>query len=326
MAPGCDRNHINVCDLLPLRTRELVMIDPTFAGHAPMEPGQPAFVISIPGAVFMPKFCWRVAATLICSCVILFFLAVGSAYATSVVVHVDDKHITIAADDLATRMFTSNSGPYAACKIVPLGQAAFAVAGNIDYKKNDPSDTLEDWDARADARTAFLHHVGDLRATAAEWATRAAVHYSLFLLAQPARVRELAAANRQHVLVLETFAGWDRRNEAVVMFEWIYLDLSSTSAIKSRSFVLPARTLPYTTNATTQDLIEGNSVRSTQVLTDWQLASETFPSPERGWRWLEFLIQSTSDYDHTVGREVNVLDLTPHENANWLQNCSCRKP
>lgn len=266
----------------------------------------------------------RVALFSACLVVIVLVVALECAFATSVVVRVDDRHITIAADDLATRMFATNPGPYAACKIVPLGQAAFAVAGNIDYRKNDPSDTLIDWDARADARTAFLHHVGNLQATAAEWANRAALHYSQFLSTQPVRVRELAAANRQHVLVLGTFAGWDRRNEAVVMFEWIYLDMSSRPAIKSRSFVLPSRTLPYTTNATTQDLIEGNSVRSAHLLSDWQLASESLPTPERGWRWLEFLIQSTSDYDHTVGREVNVLDLTPNENANWLQNYSCR--
>jgi hypothetical protein len=271
----------------------------------------------------MSKCSWKVAAILII-CHAFPRMAANPAFATSVVVHVDEKHITIAADDLATRMFTSDAGPYAACKIVPLGQAAFAVAGNIDYRKNDPADTLSDWDARADARTAFLHHIGDLGASAAEWANRAASHYSSFLSVQPARVRELAAANRQHVLVLGTFAGWDRQNEAIVIFKWVYLDLSSTPAIKIRSFVLPSRTLPYTTNATTQDLIEGNSVRSTQLLTNWELASETFPSPERGWRWLEFLIQSTSDYDHTVGREVNVLDLTPHERANWLQNYSCR--
>jgi hypothetical protein len=134
----------------------------------------------------------------------------------------------------------------------------------------------------------------------------------------------LAAANRQHVLVLGTFAGWDRRTEAVVIFEWVYLEPAASPAVKIRTFVLPSRTLPYTTNATTQDLIEGNSVRSTQTFSDWQLASGNFPSPERGWRWLEYLIQTTSDYDHTVGREVNILDLTPHERANWLQNYSCR--
>jgi hypothetical protein len=251
-------------------------------------------------------------------------VALGAAFGTSVVVHVNEKHITIAADDLATRMFTSNSGPYAACKIVPLGQAAFAVAGNIDYRRVDSTDSLSDWDARADARTAFLHHVGDLHAAAAEWASRAASHYAAFWSAQPGRVRELAAANRQHVLVLGTFAGWDRRTEAVVIFEWVYLEPAASPAVKIRTFVLPSRTLPYTTNATTQDLIEGNSVRSTQTFSDWQLASGNFPSPERGWRWLEYLIQTTSDYDHTVGREVNILDLTPHERANWLQNYSCR--
>ena len=125
------------------------------------------------------------------------------------------------------------------------------------------------------------------------------------------------------LLVLGTFAGWNPRKDASVIFEWVYLDLDSSPTIKIRSFVLPSRTLPYTTNATTQDLIEGNSERNTQLLATWELASSNFPSPQRDWRWLEFLIQSTSDYDHTVGREVNVLDLTPNENASWLQNFSC---
>ena len=243
--------------------------------------------------------------------------------ATSVVVHVNEKHITIAADDLATRMYAINPGPYAACKIIPLGKAAFAVAGNIDYKHNDPADTVIDWDARADARVAFVRHVTDLQGTAEDWARRAARHYSSFLAAQPARVRELAAANPQHVLVLGTFAGWNPRKDASVIFEWVYLDLDASPTIKIRSFVLPSRTLPYTTNATTQALIEGNSERNTQLLATWDLASVNYPSPQRDWRWLEFLIQSTSDYDHTVGREVNVLDLTPNENASWLQNFSC---
>jgi hypothetical protein len=249
----------------------------------------------------------------------------GVASATSVVVHVERRHITIAADDLATRMYAPKPGPYAACKIIPLGKAAFAVAGNIDYRKNDATDRVADWDARADAREAFVHHVSDLRATAEEWAARAENHYLSFLAAQPARVRELASSNPQHLLVLGTFAGWDRANSAVVIFEWIYLDLSSTPAVKAKAFVLPSRSLPYTTNATTQDLIEGNSLRSTEFFAHWQLASGSFPSPERNWRWLEFLIQSTSDYDHTVGREVNVLDLTPNDNANWLQNYSCQE-
>lgn len=260
----------------------------------------------------------------IAGCAVLMLLALATAGATSVVVHVADKHITIAADDLATRAYTASPGPYATCKIVPLGKVAFAVAGNIDYRKDSAHDSLPDWDARADAKEAFVQHA-DLRAMATQWARRAALHYSAFLAAQPDRVRQLAAVNRQHVLVLGTFAGWDGQKDATVIFEWIYLDLSG-HAIQSRSFVLPSRALPYTTNATTQDLIEGNSVRSGDVWANWQLASENFPVPQRNWRWLEFLIQTTSDYDPTVGREVNVLDLTPDGRASWLQNYSCREP
>ncbi len=250
--------------------------------------------------------------------------AVNTATATSVIVRASGKHITIAADDLATRMYSPDPGPYAACKIVPLGKAAFAVAGSIDYKNKDSGDKLANWDARGDAHEAFVNHPMNLRAAAEDWASRAARHYTAFLAAQPQRVLHLAAANKQGVLVLGTFAGWDSQKDATVIFEWVYLDLTA-KRIKSRSFVLPSRSLPYTTNATTQDLIEGNSLRSTEVFVNWQLASANFPAPERDWRWLEFLIQTTSDYDPTVGREVNVLDLTPTRNPSWLQNFSCRE-
>ncbi len=251
-------------------------------------------------------------------------LAWCSAAATSVVIRVSNQRITIAADALARRMYTTATGPYAACKIVSAGNAAFAVAGNIDYQKTDAGDTIAEWDARADARKAFELHPQALHVAAEDWATRAALHYSSFLAAQPARVRELAAANPQHVLVLGTFAGWDGQSAPTLIFEWVYLNLTAGPAVETKSFVLSSRNLPYTTNATTQELIEGSSPRTIKTALDWRLLVDKFPQRQQRWRWLEFLIQSTSDYDQTVGRDVNVLELTPGRNPNWLQNYSCR--
>lgn len=247
------------------------------------------------------------------------------ATATSVVVQLHGDRITIAADTLARRRYSAAVGPYSACKIVATGKSAFAVAGNIDYRKTDPMDTVAEWDARLDARQSFDLHPDDIPSAAEEWAARAAQHYASFLAAQPGRVRELADANPQHVLVLGTFTGWDAR-APIVLFEWVYLDLANGPAIQSKTFLLPARKLPYTTNATTQELIEGSSQRTLQTLLNWQSSVSKYPRPDRGWRWLEFLIQSTSQYDDTVGRDVNVLELTPNGNSRWLQNSSCGSP
>lgn len=253
-------------------------------------------------------------------------LGLNSARATSVVVRMSEKRITLAADALARRRYTNASGPYSACKIVSSGNAAFAVAGNIDYQKTDPMDTVAEWDARVDARQSFGLHPADLYAAAQEWAARAAQHYSSFLAAQPGRVRELASANPQHVLVLGTFTGWDVRNSPVLIFEWVYLSVTNGPAVETKAFVLSPRKLPYTTNATTQELIEGNSPRTVKTLMNWQAASSKLPRPEQRWRWLEFLIQSTSEYDDTVGRDVNVLELAPGATSRWLQNINCTVP
>lgn len=253
-------------------------------------------------------------------------LGLNSAVATSVVVRMSEKRITLAADALARRRYTDASGPYNACKIVSSGNAAFAVAGNIDYQKTDPMDTVAEWDARVDARQSFGLHPSDLYAAAHEWAARAAQHYSSFLVAQPGRVRELASANPQHVLVLGTFTGWDARKSPVLIFEWVYLSLMNGPVVETKEFVLSPRTLPYTTNATTQELIEGNSPRTVKTLMNWQAASSKLPPREQHWRWLEFLIQSTSEYDDTVGREVNVLELAPGAASRWLQNFNCTVP
>jgi hypothetical protein len=253
-------------------------------------------------------------------------LVSGSASATSVVVRVSEKRITIAADVLARRMYTSAAGPYSACKIVSSGNSAFAVAGNIDYQKTNPMDTVAEWDARMDARQAFELYPDNLHAAAKEWAARAVQHYSSFLAAQPGRVRELSGANPQHVLVLGTFTGWSAQNSPTLIFEWVYLNVAAGPVVKSKAFVLTSRKLPFTTNATTQELIEGNSARTIKTLLDWQIQSQRFPRQQQGWRWLEFLVQSTGDYDRTVGRQVNVLQLTLGASPHWLQNYSCREP
>lgn len=255
---------------------------------------------------------------------VLLLSVVGSS-ATSVVVRAESDQIFIAADTLASRRFTAASGPYDTCKIVALGNTAFAVAGNIDYRPTEASDRIPTWDARIDARQVLEAHPGDLNAAADEWAYRATAHYAAFYAADAARVRELAHANSQHVLVLGTFTGWEGNARPTVIFEWVYLDSSKSAGVATRKFVLPSRARPYTTNALTQELIEGGSPRTLKAESDWRLVSEKFPLADRSWRWLEFLIESTAEYDPTVGQHVNILELGSDGTSHWLQDYGCQQ-
>jgi hypothetical protein len=111
----------------------------------------------------------------------------------------------------------------------------------------------------------------------------------------------------------------------LLVWEKVYLDESSLPVIRIRSQVLPPRETPYTTNALTQELIEGNSDRTKSVAKKWQLASRKVAKRELDWRWVEFIIKSTHDYEDDVGERVNVVQIMPGHKAQWLQNLTCSK-
>jgi len=41
----------------------------------------------------------------------------------------------------------------------------------------------------------------------------------------------------------------------------------------------------YTSNAITQELIEGHTNRTSEARKEWAMKSKTFPKEEQGWRW-----------------------------------------
>ena len=130
------------------------------------------------------------------------------------------------------------------------------------------------------------------------------------------------ASNSEHVLVDAFFIGWDNQ-DPLLIWEKVYLDETSPSAVGIREQILPPRELPYTTNATTQELIEGNSPRTRSAMNEWEVKSSTLPEQERDWRKLEFVIKVTGEYEETVGQTVNVLQLPASGLAVWLQNSTC---
>lgn len=212
-----------------------------------------------------------------------------------------------------------------ACKIVILGgHAAAAIAGNLDYVRNDPSDRIPDWNSLLDAKESFKDKKGDLLLTAADWAQRAKAHYELFYSYAPQRVRSLASANPQRILVDAFFTGWNGGDGPILVWEKVYLDEGSPVPIGISPQALPIRDLPYTNDAVTHDLIEGNSERTRTAAAKWQSISQKVSTQQRHWRWLEFLIKSTHDYEEGVGEKVNVLRIVKNRQTTWLQNLTCK--
>lgn len=249
-------------------------------------------------------------------------VAVSCAQATSIVFKVQDQRVVIAADTLADKLDVSSSALHEdQCKIAPLGRAAFAVAGYSDYKRIDSSDQISDWDAISDAKAAQAAHGQDIQEAADDWAARAVQHYTTFFFSAPLRVRALANINPQHVLVIGAFVGWGGDKAARLIFEYVYLD--DKAPIQSRRLILPSRDLPYTTNAITQELIEGHSERTEAVATRWKTKLRKLPKAERVWRWLEFIITATSQWDKTVAGRVDVLEVDRDGHVHWLQNFTC---
>ena len=256
-------------------------------------------------------------------CIVLLLLLNGSVGATSIVAQVDPDRILFAADTHGDKLDPdSKSSNETECKIVPLANAAFALTGNIDYVHHQLNDPVVSWDSRSDAREAYADHNGDLVATANDWASRAKRHYFSFYLANPTRVKELAQANDQNILLLGMFVGF-QGGKALLLLEFVYLDEHGLQPILHKELLLPARKLPYSSNGITQELIDGHSARSKSAEAAWLKKSSSVPLSMRAFRRVEFVIQVTAKYEKTVGTRVNVLEVFPHKDPRWLQNFTC---
>jgi hypothetical protein len=244
--------------------------------------------------------------------------------ATSIIAQVDSNRILFAADTHGDKLDPgSQAGNENECKIVPLGRAAFAITGNMDYMRHQLDDPVASWDSRVDARDAYTAHDGDLLAAVQDWSGRAKRHYSAFYRANPTRVAQLAKANTQNILLVGIFVGF-RNGQAALIMQLVYLDESQVSPILDKQVLLPARNLPYTSNAITQDLIEGHSERTKAGEAAWRKKSESLPASMKESSRLEFFIQETSKYDMAVGTHVNIIEVFPDRNPHWLQNVTCR--
>jgi hypothetical protein len=134
----------------------------------------------------------------------------------------------------------------------------------------------------------------------------------------------MVASSPDHALTIGVFVGWDAKGKAEFILEAIRYKEPNLEQIEPLIESLRSRDLPYTSNALTGELIEGQTNRTSEAREEWAMKSKTIPKEERGWRWLEFLIQKTGTFTQ-VGQKVDVLQITQKGHSEWLQRCACTK-
>ncbi len=263
-------------------------------------------------------------------CLLLAWIVIPSAYGTSIVAAmVEKQRIILAADtrynklDKSSNILRTLAFHDDICKIAALGKVGFAVAGFSLYRSVELSDLMTDWSAVEDAKTAYSLHSNDLREIADDWLQRAMRHYEIMYSIYPNLVRNLASSNIKHELLVGVFVGWDSKGEPTLIIERLTLNEIALSGIIGMPVVRTLKDKLFTTHPITLELVEGKSERAKVIVNKWKSILNNVPESDRVWRWVEFLIQATSDYDESVGKEVNILEILPSGEAHWLQNSTC---
>ncbi|MFY9560305.1 MAG: hypothetical protein WAQ52_08745 [Terriglobales bacterium] len=257
--------------------------------------------------------------------VFTFLLLPSRGRGTTIIAKVTNQRIILAADTRQGFIIGESVRPNPkdnkedGCKIIVLKSVGFGALGHPDYHPTDIRDTIEEWNAYDDARQTYDLHPRDIRAMAEEWGKLAAKHYASFYSWKKDKVIAIARDNKLNLLLRGVFAGWNTKGQAELIFMDITLD---GTYIAHKANFMPARTRPYSANDITKLLIESSENEAKGARKKWTVRSKTFPLKERDWRELEFLVQTTSDYDPEVGKEVDVLELT-RAGASWLQNKTC---
>ena len=200
-----------------------------------------------------------------------------------------------------------------------LGKVAFAALGHPSYQRVNITDPVETFDSYDDARNTYALHLKDIQAMAEDWEKLESEHFANMYSHWKDRVILLATDVPDHLLLRGVFGGWSKKGNAELIFVSIALN---GSQIEHKHEIMFARSLPYSPNDLTRLMIESDVPNSKALRAKWASKSQEFPKGERDWRELEFLIQATSDYEPNVGKDVDVLELTP-SGTQWLQKKVC---
>jgi hypothetical protein len=250
------------------------------------------------------------------------------AFATTLVVRLENGRILLAAD---TRQEVFNpdqetmrksAGGDARCKVRALGTMGFAVAGVVEYNGQGSTEALPDWSAFADATDAWKSVGESIPDVAADWAKRSVAHFTQLYAVNPGRVKQLASSNIERLLQIAFFAGWGN-GSPVFLVEILSYEPGSSPVIQVHTQDRQITEAPFSTNAITQELIEGTTDRAQRAAQEWDTVSESIVTTDLAWKHVAFYIQKTAAYDPGVSPVVDVLSIPAGKPAEWLERSAC---
>jgi hypothetical protein len=252
----------------------------------------------------------------------------SSLSATTLVVKLESGRIILAADTRQERInpgsvaISRSAGGDERCKIRSFGSIGFALTGFIEYKGGAPSSTLPDWSANSDAAEAYAKAGDNIREVAADWGQRAAAHFVVLFRVHPEWLKQLAGTNPQSLLQVAFFVGWDHESP-IFLLELVSFDPKSATGIQVNEQSRPIGGTPFSTNAVTQELIDGETDRAQHVADTWDAGSEGIATQDLGWKHVEFYVEKTAAYDSDVSSTVDVLAIPAGKQPVWLKKGAC---
>lgn len=182
------------------------------------------------------------------------------------------------------------------------------------------------WDASALGREAYANHNGNILDAANEWADRGVTFWTSFFSNAVADGEKLLKENGIEVVDYDVAGFFHDPDRPGVVIASVLINpkVGPPRQPQKNVVTLLPRTEPYSSNPVTRELIAGHSERAIATLAPWNTKRTTINEPDRNWRALEYLIQETAKYDHSVNSTVNVLEITANQKPHWIQNLTCR--
>lgn len=257
----------------------------------------------------------------------------ASSLGTSIIIDIGPGRIIIVAD---SRVVERNSrggttGRDNQCKIIVAGNRfAFAETGNEGYTREGSKDFVPEFHGTAEAVRAYTNVPDhDLHSMAETWARQLTNDFQIFYFADSQRLRRLSI---QGIILLGIFAGGSRRGELTAYTAKIEIDdtlQTREGASIPVGYVVeefPPKSSSigqYSTNAVTQELLDGSTVRARKAARLWEEKSRGVRKADLTIRRLEFLIEQSGLYDSEVGGPINAVLVTP-DSATWIERTTCK--
>lgn len=177
-----------------------------------------------------------------------------------------------------------------------------------------------DWNAEADARTAFKLSNGNLSRFADQWGQSTTKYVQHFIQSDPKDAATGLFPDRAGILTGGLFGFWtfgtaNIKSEYVVLMggvpQWGHEDVPLNTEVSP--------------NLVTKELIDGKTDRAKEAEREWILRVRTrhYQSQDISWRHLQFLIEMTSKYDPGVSPTSDVIEITSAGKVGWLHKSAC---